>query len=322
MIRMGRSSKTDSSSDSSQNYEQPKSSYSYQPQETAPSRSSSSVMTDSESMARDIKEGRLSGFVGYGTVLTGETSFQAMLRIDGHLTGRVSSENGTLIVGASGRVDANIAVASAVVSGTINGDIVATEKLELTRSARVIGNIQTPRLVIEDGASFEGGCTMLKAKESLDKRKPKTEYPVIETTTELSKAEETETEEAKKAPKISFGFTGKEDKLKKVLIELCNKVELLNEDKTNTTELLSLLMSKDIKSGITPIYLNCETVQFRYIVDKLKNHFSNLTPTEIEKSECFYSKKSNLIKAQNLYSNKIGAPKDQSTIDNIINQLQ
>jgi len=135
-------------------------------------------------------------------------------------------------------------------------------------------------------------------------------------------AEEPETEEAKKAPKISFVFTGKEDKLKNVVIELCNKVELLNEDKTNTTELLALLMSKDIKPGITPIYLNCETVQFRYIVDKLKSHFSNLTPTEIEKSECFYSKKSNLIKAQNLYSNKIGAPKDQSTIDNIINQLQ
>jgi hypothetical protein len=135
-------------------------------------------------------------------------------------------------------------------------------------------------------------------------------------------AGQSETEEVKKAPKISFGFTGKEDKLKNVLIELCNKVELLNEDKTNTTELLSLLMSKDIKPGITPIYLNCETVQFRYIVDKLKNHFSNLTPTEIEKSECFYSKKSNLIKAQNLYSNKIGAPKDQSTIGNIINQLQ
>ena len=79
-------------------------------------------MSDVDSMARDIQEGRLSGYVGNGTVLTGETSFQAMLRIDGHLTGRISSESGTLIVGASGRVDANIAVASAIVSGTVNGD--------------------------------------------------------------------------------------------------------------------------------------------------------------------------------------------------------
>jgi cytoskeletal protein CcmA (bactofilin family) len=121
-------------------------------------------------MARDIKEGRLSGYVGNGTVLTGETSFQAMLRIDGHLTGRVTSENGTLIVGSSGRVDANVAVASAVINGVVNGDIVASEKLEFGRTARVVGNIQTPRLVMDDGAVLEGSCTMVKAKEALDKR--------------------------------------------------------------------------------------------------------------------------------------------------------
>jgi cytoskeletal protein CcmA (bactofilin family) len=96
----------------------------------------------------------LSGYVGNGTVLTGETAFQAMLRIDGHLTGRVTSENGTLIIGSTGRVDANIVVATAMINGTVNGDIVAMDKIELGRTARVVGNIQTPKLVIEDGAVF------------------------------------------------------------------------------------------------------------------------------------------------------------------------
>ena len=64
-------------------------------------------------MARDIKEGRLSGFVGHGTTLTGETQFHAMLRVDGHLIGTVSSESGTLIIGTNGQVDANILVAAA-----------------------------------------------------------------------------------------------------------------------------------------------------------------------------------------------------------------
>lgn len=127
-------------------------------------------MTESETIGRDIKEGRLSGFVGYGTVLTGETSFQAMLRVDGHLTGRVTSENGTLIVGSSGRVDANIMVLAASINGTVNGDIIALEKVELGRTARVVGNIQTPRLIIEDGAIFEGSCAMLKAQEALEQR--------------------------------------------------------------------------------------------------------------------------------------------------------
>lgn len=131
---------------------------------------STRAVTESESIARDIKEGRLSGYVGVGTVLTGETNFQALLRVDGHLTGRVTSENGTLVIGSTGRVDADIIVAAASIGGTVNGDIVATEKVELGRTARVAGNIQTPRLVIEDGAIFEGACSMLKAKESSEQR--------------------------------------------------------------------------------------------------------------------------------------------------------
>lgn len=165
---MGRSSKPEQSNDTTQYQNQPvNSGYSYAPQ---PSSAPRGAMSESESMARDIKEGRLSGFVGNGTVLTGETNFQAMLRVDGHLTGRVTSENGTLIIGSTGKVDANIAVAAAMINGTVNGDIVASEKIELGRTARVTGNIQTPRLVMEDGAILEGGCTMTKAREALEKR--------------------------------------------------------------------------------------------------------------------------------------------------------
>src|SRR6185295_6428524 len=97
------------------------------------------AMTESETLARDIKEGTLSGFVGGGTVVTGEANFKAMMRVDGHLSGRVSSSSGTLIVGANGKVDANIEVAVAVIHGTINGDIIATQRLELGRAAKVNG---------------------------------------------------------------------------------------------------------------------------------------------------------------------------------------
>lgn len=172
MIRMGRSNRVESEetpqiqdSYSSNNL------YGGQQQEisSAPNRSSG-VISESESIARDIKEGRLSGFIGHGTVQTGEMNFQAMLRVDGHLTGRVTSENGTLIVGTSGRVDANILVATAVVNGTVNGDIIALEKIELGRSAQVVGNIQAPRLTITDGAILEGSCSMTKAKEAHEQR--------------------------------------------------------------------------------------------------------------------------------------------------------
>src|SRR5829696_4691094 len=116
MIRMGRGSRGEQTNDTgyqSQTPEPAAPSLAYQ--YTGENPSTTRPVTDSESMARDIKEGRLSGFVGHGTTLTGETSFQAMLRVDGHLIGSISSEAGTLIVGTNGQVDANVSVATATI---------------------------------------------------------------------------------------------------------------------------------------------------------------------------------------------------------------
>src|ERR1043165_1687100 len=129
------------------------------------------AMTERDTLARDIKEGSLGGFVGGGTDVTGEANFKAMMRVDGHFSGRISSTSGTLIVGNNGTVDANIEVAVAVIHGTINGDIIATQRLELGRAAKVHGNIQTPSLIIEQGAIFEGSCKMLQMSQAADKAK-------------------------------------------------------------------------------------------------------------------------------------------------------
>lgn len=183
MLRIGKNAKDQDDQSASQkqdvqDYATPKNYSSYQqPTAVEPkpatdvAASSSRAMTESETLARDIKEGTLSGFVGGGTVVTGEANFKAMMRVDGHLSGRVSSSSGTLIVGANGKVDANIEVAVAVIHGTINGDIIATQRLELGRAAKVNGNIQTPSLIIEQGAVFEGSCKMLKMSEAADKIK-------------------------------------------------------------------------------------------------------------------------------------------------------
>ena len=193
MIRMGRGTKTDEpTTPGNNNYTtgaQP--SYQYQSEAVAaPSR----AITDSESMARDIKEGRLSGFVGHGTVLTGETNFEAMLRVDGHLMGTVASDSGTLLVGTNGQVDANISVAAALVNGNVNGDIIATDKIQLGRTARVVGNITTPRLILEDGAVLEGSCSMVKAKEAQEHQAAETEshYRGTEYSTPVEDEEEEE----------------------------------------------------------------------------------------------------------------------------------
>src|SRR2546425_11057617 len=129
------------------------------------------ALTESESLARDIKEGTLGGYVGSGTIVTGEAGFKAMMRIDGQMSGRITSTGGTLVIGTNGRVDANIEVAVATVHGTVNGDIIATQRLELGRSAKVSGNIQTPSLMIEQGAIFEGSCKMTQLSATAEKNK-------------------------------------------------------------------------------------------------------------------------------------------------------
>lgn len=127
------------------------------------------ALTESETIAREIKDGSLSGFVGSGTVITGEASFKSMLRVDGRFSGRITSATGTLIVGAGGQVDANIEVAVATIHGVVNGDIIATQRIELGRAAKLNGNIQTPSLMIEQGAVFEGGCKMVQQKAASEK---------------------------------------------------------------------------------------------------------------------------------------------------------
>jgi len=125
----------------------------------------SRAVSESESLARDIKEGTLSGFVGNGTTLTGEANFKGMLRVDGHLSGRVSSQDGTLIVSTGGQVDADVEVSIAQIYGTVVGNVTATKRIELGRVAKVTGDIQTPALVIEQGAVFEGSCRMQQIKD-------------------------------------------------------------------------------------------------------------------------------------------------------------
>jgi cytoskeletal protein CcmA (bactofilin family) len=155
--------------------------------------SSPQAMSENDLLTKGIKEGSMSGFVGGGTMLTGEVTFEAMLRIDGHFSGRISSEKGTLIVSAGGRVDGDIMVGVAKINGTVKGDIFATERVELGRSAHLTGNIQTPALVVEQGALFDGGCRMdkpstLPAEKRAENRAQSTESPVSKETASVTKA--------------------------------------------------------------------------------------------------------------------------------------
>ena len=183
------------------------------------------AISESEAMARDIKEGRLSGFVGSSAVFTGELNFIAMARIDGHLTGKVTSEKGTLIIGSDGQVDANVSVATAIINGEVNGDIIAVDHLELKRTAKVVGNIQTPRLIMADGAIIEGNCSMLKAKDNVETHNPNPGASIAPVSTKVVKSDpllprENKTGSNPPTEKKPFEAVGKDEKSSEFALEV------------------------------------------------------------------------------------------------------
>jgi hypothetical protein len=122
--------------------------------------------------------------------------------------------------------------------------------------------------------------------------------------------------------KLSFGFTGDKERLKAVIVQLCQKIELLNEDQTSSDTLFKIFTSRDLEAITDKVYLGCETTQFRYIIDKLTPHFTNLKLKTIEKTDAFFSKNGTKITAQNLSAGKVDNPKEKGTIDNILKQMQ
>lgn len=100
--------------------------------------------------------------------LSGEINFRDLVRVNGHIAGTVYSKSGTLIVDTTATVDANVEVAVAVIGGTVRGDIVAHERIELGPGAKIYGNIWTRSIAIKDGAFFDGVCTMIGGCRSSD----------------------------------------------------------------------------------------------------------------------------------------------------------
>jgi len=106
--------------------------------------------------------GGLTAFIDQGSEFEGKLSFRDTVRIDGRFRGEITSEN-TLIVGESGEIEATISSNSIVVSGAVTGDVFAKCKVVLHKTAVVDGNIETPSLVVEEGATLNGQLTMPSA---------------------------------------------------------------------------------------------------------------------------------------------------------------
>jgi cytoskeletal protein CcmA (bactofilin family) len=101
----------------------------------------------------------LNGFLDDGTEFSGELRFRDVLRVDGRLKGRIVSDN-MLIIGETGQVDAEVDCGVVSIRGKVTGQVVGRQRIELLAGCRVLATLVTPKLVIEDGAFFQGDCRM------------------------------------------------------------------------------------------------------------------------------------------------------------------
>src|ERR1700730_2914964 len=100
------------------------------------------------------------GWIGRGIEVKGDISFADRLQIDGRVSGKLTSESGTLIIGETGQLDTQIDVGVCVVHGAVQGNLIARSKLEIRRTGRVHGDVITPVLLVEEGAVFNGAIRM------------------------------------------------------------------------------------------------------------------------------------------------------------------
>jgi cytoskeletal protein CcmA (bactofilin family) len=119
-----------------------------------------------------VPQGDLNGFLDRGSRLEGELRFETSFRIDGRVSGRVTSP-GSLIVGDGGEVEGEIEVGRLFVSGVLRGTVKAAARIHIAPGGKVYADLVTPSLVIEDGAVFEGRCAMTGEPRGVGERKGK-----------------------------------------------------------------------------------------------------------------------------------------------------
>ncbi len=108
---------------------------------------------------RNSGNGQVAVFLGGESSIEGQLVFRGQARLDGKFSGEIKGE-GVLIVGHNAIVEAHIEATAVEISGSVVGDIVAAERIELRAPGRLVGNITAPLVVMDEGVVFEGNCRM------------------------------------------------------------------------------------------------------------------------------------------------------------------
>jgi cytoskeletal protein CcmA (bactofilin family) len=113
--------------------------------------------------------------IGKAVKIVGQIYSKEDLFVDGDLEGTVEALEHRLTIGPNGSLHASIKAREVVALGTVQGNVEATEKIEIRKDAKLVGDIRTARIIIEDGAYFKGSIDIVKpepAKVTQPQAKP------------------------------------------------------------------------------------------------------------------------------------------------------
>jgi cytoskeletal protein CcmA (bactofilin family) len=125
----------------------------------------------SSSNFRPTEQSRMDvAHIGKSVYIKGELSGSEDLYVDGEVEGTIELDGHRLTVGAEGRIRASVQAKDVIIQGKVNGDVVGAQRVELKKTAHLVGNIKTQRIAIEEGAVFKGSIEMLQEmKEEMNK---------------------------------------------------------------------------------------------------------------------------------------------------------
>lgn len=103
--------------------------------------------------------GNLNTIIGKGSSFEGSLKVQSTLRVDGKVKGNVTTSD-SLVIGKDGSMNGDVTVRNAIVGGKLRGKLVASGKVVLEANSLFNGELKTSKLVIDEGAIFEGQCSM------------------------------------------------------------------------------------------------------------------------------------------------------------------
>ena len=129
----------------------------------------------------ETRSGGGSATIGKAVKIIGQIHSREDLYVDGDLEGTVEALEHKLTIGPNGTVHAGIKAREVIALGSIQGNVEATEKIEIRKDAKLVGDIRTARIVIEDGAYFKGSIDIVKP-EPAKVAPPKPQPPAPATT--------------------------------------------------------------------------------------------------------------------------------------------